>query len=233
MRLFRFPVAALAVAALCTTALYAQKTTQLKVGGGGSPHVRSEWMIDGANISIEYGRPSLKGRTRRQGQWTPYGEEWRTGADEATTLKTDKTMMFGSLHVTGRHLHALHAARREAVAAHHQQEDRPVGHPLSEGRRRGPRADDRRHGAGRRRAVDILDRGHPSPAARSTSTGAPRAPASRSRRCKTGDRDQRSGSNLIPDPFFPPFVPLPAPSPSAADARSRPAHPDPRTRRHR
>jgi hypothetical protein len=98
MRLFRFPVAALAVAALCTTALYAQKTTQLKVGGGGSPHVRSEYVIDGANISIEYGRPSIKGRTVGK-EVAPYGEEWRTGADEATTIKTDKALMFGSLHV--------------------------------------------------------------------------------------------------------------------------------------
>jgi len=98
MRRFRFPVAALAVAALCTTALYAQKTTQLKVGGGGSPHVRSEYVIDGANISIEYGRPSIKGRTVGK-EVAPYGEEWRTGADEATTIKTDKAVMFGSLHV--------------------------------------------------------------------------------------------------------------------------------------
>ena len=95
MRRLRFPVAALAVAALCTTALYAQKTTQLKTGGGGSPHVRSEYVIDGANISIEYGRPSLKGRTVGK-EVAPYGEEWRTGADEATTIKFDKALMFGA-----------------------------------------------------------------------------------------------------------------------------------------
>jgi hypothetical protein len=29
----------------------------------------------------------------------PNGEEWRTGADEATTIKTDKALMFGALHV--------------------------------------------------------------------------------------------------------------------------------------
>lgn len=98
MRRFRFPLAALAVAALFTTALHAQKTTQLKVGGGGSPHVLSEWVIDGANISIEYGRPSLKGRTVGK-EVATYGQEWRTGADEATTIKTDKALMFGMLHV--------------------------------------------------------------------------------------------------------------------------------------
>jgi hypothetical protein len=98
MRRLRFPVAALAVAALCTTALYAQKTTELKPGGGGSAHVRTEYVIDGANVSIEYGRPSLKGRTVGK-EVAPYGEEWRTGADQATTIKSDKALMFGAMHV--------------------------------------------------------------------------------------------------------------------------------------
>jgi hypothetical protein len=86
-------------AALWTTALLAQqKTTELKAGDGGSPHVRTEWVVDGANISIEYGRPSLKGRTVGK-DVAPYGQEWRTGADAATTLKVDKALMFGALHV--------------------------------------------------------------------------------------------------------------------------------------
>ncbi len=80
-------------------AVSAQKTTDLKTGGGGSPHVRTEWTIDGGNLSIEYGRPSLKGRTPGK-DIDPYeGREWRTGADAATTLTTSKALMFGSLHV--------------------------------------------------------------------------------------------------------------------------------------
>jgi len=93
-------VLALAVIALaCGVALSAQKTTQLKVGSGGSPHVRTEWTIDGGNLSIEYGRPSLKGRVPGK-DIDPFADkEWRTGADEATTLKTDKMLMIGSMHV--------------------------------------------------------------------------------------------------------------------------------------
>ena len=44
---------ALAMLVAAGVALSAQKTTQVHPGKGGSPHVRSEWTIDGANISIE------------------------------------------------------------------------------------------------------------------------------------------------------------------------------------
>jgi hypothetical protein len=77
--------------------LSAQKTTQVHPGKGGSPHVRTAWTVDGANITIEYGRPSLKGRP--EAQVMPPGKEWRTGADEATTITIDKALMIGSLHL--------------------------------------------------------------------------------------------------------------------------------------
>ena len=89
------------VALMATTlaiTLGAQKTTTVHPGKGGSPHVRSEWTVDGAAISIEYGRPSLKGRTVGK-DVAAYGKPWRTGADEATTLKTDKPLKFGTLAV--------------------------------------------------------------------------------------------------------------------------------------
>lgn len=76
----------------------AQQTTQIHPGKGGSPHVRSTWTVDGATVTIEYGRPSLKGRTIGK-DVAPYGKEWRTGADEATTLITDKTLSIGNLAV--------------------------------------------------------------------------------------------------------------------------------------
>jgi hypothetical protein len=86
-----------AVLSALVVTMSAQKTTQVHPGKGGSPHVRSEWTIDGANISIEYGRPFLKGRSETQ--MMPPGLPWRTGADEATTLTTDRPLSLGTLIV--------------------------------------------------------------------------------------------------------------------------------------
>ena len=86
-----------ALLAITSAALSAQKTAAIHPGRGGSPHVRTEWTIDGANISIEYGRPYLKGRPHDVVM--PPGVEWRTGADEATTLRIDRSLTFGTLVV--------------------------------------------------------------------------------------------------------------------------------------
>lgn len=94
-----FAAALAATAVAFGASVDAQKTKEVHPGKAGSPHVLSEWTIDGANLSIEYGRPSLKGRTPGK-DVDPYdGREWRTGADEATTLKTDKALKFGTLSV--------------------------------------------------------------------------------------------------------------------------------------
>ncbi len=86
------------VAALGVT-VSAQKTVDVHPGMAGSPHVRTEWTIDGAKVSIEYGRPALKGRVPGK-DIDPYeGKEWRTGADEQTTLVTDRAIKFGTLSV--------------------------------------------------------------------------------------------------------------------------------------
>lgn len=88
--------AVLAVSAAGTGSVVgAQTTTQLGVGGGGSPHVRTDWTVGSAHISISYGRPSIKGRA--EATLMPTGKPWRTGADEATVLTTDKQLTFGSV----------------------------------------------------------------------------------------------------------------------------------------
>ena len=90
-------VALAATAMTFGTAVHAQKTTEVHPGKAGSPHVKTEWTIDGANLSIEYGRPSLKGRVPGK-DIDPYeGREWRVGADEATTLVTSRALKFGNL----------------------------------------------------------------------------------------------------------------------------------------
>lgn len=86
-------LSALASVLLAGTAS-AQKTVVTGTGNGGSPHVKSTWTVSGATISVEYGRPSLKGRP--ESKLMPAGTPWRTGADVATIITTDKPLTFGS-----------------------------------------------------------------------------------------------------------------------------------------
>jgi hypothetical protein len=50
-----------------------------------SKNGKVEGTIDGVTVTLEYGRPNVKGRTI-WGGLVPYGKVWRTGADEATTI---------------------------------------------------------------------------------------------------------------------------------------------------
>lgn len=73
----------------------AQTTTELGTGNGGSSHVKTEWTIGSAHISVTYGRPALKGRS--EASMMPAGKPWRTGSDAATVLTTDKPLTFGKV----------------------------------------------------------------------------------------------------------------------------------------
>ena len=65
-----------------------------------SPHETVSATVDGATVSVVYGRPYVKGRTIFTTDGLhPFGKVWRTGADEATILETDKNLMFGTLAV--------------------------------------------------------------------------------------------------------------------------------------
>lgn len=48
------------------------------------PRAKSEASIGGQSVSVEYGRPSLKGRDMLG--MAPHGTIWRTGADTSTTF---------------------------------------------------------------------------------------------------------------------------------------------------
>ncbi len=54
-----------------------------------SPREKATGVINGANITIEYGSPSVKGR-KIYGELVPFGKMWRAGANEATKFTTDK-----------------------------------------------------------------------------------------------------------------------------------------------
>jgi hypothetical protein len=76
----------------------AQTVKATRPGTGGSPRETVEWTLEGATITIAYGRPFAKGR-RIFGGLHPYGTIWRTGADEATTLTTSAPLFFGRIEV--------------------------------------------------------------------------------------------------------------------------------------
>jgi hypothetical protein len=51
-----------------------------------SPHKKANGKIGNADVTIEYGSPSVKGR-KIFGSLEQYGKVWRTGANEATTFE--------------------------------------------------------------------------------------------------------------------------------------------------
>ncbi|OIQ15399.1 MAG: hypothetical protein BM557_11570 [Flavobacterium sp. MedPE-SWcel] len=61
-------------------------------GKKASPAATATGEINGANITIEYSSPSVKGR-EIWGGLVPYSKVWRAGANKATTFKTDKDIM--------------------------------------------------------------------------------------------------------------------------------------------
>ena len=69
-----------------------------------SPHETVKADIDGATVTIVYGRPYSKdpksGATRKiWGELVPFGKVWRTGADEATLLTTTQALDIGGTNI--------------------------------------------------------------------------------------------------------------------------------------
>jgi hypothetical protein len=54
-----------------------------------SKNGRATGKVAGVTVVVEYGRPSVNGRAI-WGALVPYGQVWRTGADEATTISFDQ-----------------------------------------------------------------------------------------------------------------------------------------------
>ena len=81
------------IAMMCALPAMAQR-------GRVSPHETISAVIDGNRVTLTYGRPYTKdpraGTPRKiWGALVPYGQPWRMGADEATTLITQKAIEIG------------------------------------------------------------------------------------------------------------------------------------------
>jgi hypothetical protein len=59
-----------------------------------SPHETHRFTVDGSTISFEYGRPSKRGR-EVWGALVPWGRWYMPGADKATIVTTEDTLVFG------------------------------------------------------------------------------------------------------------------------------------------
>lgn len=67
-----------------------------------SPPGTAEVTLNGKKIAIDYSRPYLKGRKVGQ-ELAPYGQVWRTGANEATALTTEIDLNIGGAKVPAGH----------------------------------------------------------------------------------------------------------------------------------
>ncbi len=93
---------AIATCAL-TTPMRAQDPASLAPSGRGTSTV-SEMLSEGSTASprtirLDWGQPHLRGRTLHTDSLVPYGEVWRTGANDITTLHTDFDLMLGGSHL--------------------------------------------------------------------------------------------------------------------------------------
>ena len=62
------------------------------------PGTASVTFADGKTVTINYSRPSVRGR-KIFGGLVPYGQVWRTGANAATSLKSDVNLTIGGASV--------------------------------------------------------------------------------------------------------------------------------------
>jgi hypothetical protein len=63
-----------------------------------SPHESTSATVDGASLSITYGRPSMRGR-KIFGNLVPFERIWCPGADECTRLTSDHDLQFAGLRL--------------------------------------------------------------------------------------------------------------------------------------
>jgi len=83
------------VVAVVAASLGAQEQQKTPLSPPGTASVS---FADGKTVTINYSRPSVRGR-KIFGELVPYGQIWRTGANSATSLKTDVDLTIGGATV--------------------------------------------------------------------------------------------------------------------------------------
>lgn len=105
-----------AALAITTLAITQPATAQEDMGcphrrvaleGRGSPLDSTTIQIDGQHIKVCYGRPAARGRTMIGGDNVPFGQVWRTGANEPTVIFTTATTIIAGIEVPAG-IHALY-----------------------------------------------------------------------------------------------------------------------------
>ena len=98
----KFPAAVLALAAaVCLySAAFAQMAESAKPDAKPlpSPPAQAAVVLAGKHISINYNSPFMRGR-KIFGELVPFDQVWRTGANPATTLKTEANLEVGGAMV--------------------------------------------------------------------------------------------------------------------------------------
>ncbi len=89
---------AIAIAAASIAALSLAGSATAEDRPRASPHADAPATLTGKKITVSYGRPYMKGRAIFGGL-VPWGQVWRTGADEATTFTTEADVVIGGLKV--------------------------------------------------------------------------------------------------------------------------------------
>src|ERR1700746_2479610 len=86
---------ALIATLLCASSAFAQEDASKRP----SPPAQAQCKFtDGKTITVDYSSPRAKGR-KIFGDLVPYGQVWRTGANEATTFVTDVDLTVGGKDV--------------------------------------------------------------------------------------------------------------------------------------
>ncbi|MGC9970688.1 MAG: DUF2911 domain-containing protein [Bryobacteraceae bacterium] len=87
----------LSLGLLAASAAYGQRVAKINADRP-SPDDVVTAVIGGKKVTVEYSRPSVKGR-KIFGGLVPFGQVWRTGANEATVLTVEGDFMVGTVHV--------------------------------------------------------------------------------------------------------------------------------------